>query len=93
MKSQTLKTEDSLLVSLQVVSPPPNIDLSAPRMSRSRSKGCAFSFKSYVLSLLVPLVDLESEIASDHRVIVNLELLSVPDFRETVEVWSLSYEI
>ena len=38
-------------------------------------------------------VDLENEIASDREVTVNTELLSVPGFQETAEVWSLSYEI
>lgn len=42
VKSQTLKTEDSLLASLQVVSPAANIDLGAPTSCRSRSKGFAF---------------------------------------------------
>lgn len=43
--------------------------------------------------MLVPHVDLEREIARDHKVTVNLELFSVPGFQETAEVWSLSYEI
>lgn len=41
----------------------------------------------------MPHVDLEREIARDHKVTVNLELFSVPGFQETAEVWSLSYEI
>lgn len=41
-KSQTLKTEDSLLASLQVVFPAANIDLGAPTSCKSRSKGFVF---------------------------------------------------
>lgn len=49
--------------------------------------------KSHVLSLPVSHVDLEREIASDQKVTVNVELLSVPGFWETAKVWSLSYKI
>lgn len=42
VKSQALKIGDSLLASLQVVSPAPNIDLGAPASSRSRFKGFVF---------------------------------------------------
>lgn len=52
-----------------------------------------FSFKSHILFLLASHVDIESEIASDHKVTANTESLSVPGFQETAEVWSLSYEI
>lgn len=93
VKSQTLKTEDSLLASLQVVSPPQNIDLNALKTGRSRFKGFSFSFKSHFLPLLTSLVDLEGEIASDDKATANTELLSLPGFWETAEVWSLSYEI
>lgn len=77
VKSQTLKTEDSLLASLQVASPPQNIDLGVLTTSRSRSKGFNFSIKSRVLPLLTSLVDLESEIASDDKATANTEFYSL----------------
>lgn len=70
-----------------------DIDLGAPTASRPRSKGFVFSFNSHILSLPASHVDLEREIASDHKVTVNTESLSAPGFCKTAEVWSLSYEI